>query len=223
MATFLAAALAFPTVCFTVLVSLFVLYALATVIGALDIHWLDGVLGIDHAPDSVLEGALNFLGVAGIPLTIFGGISAVFAWLTSFAADKFLPDSRPIDLAIFLGAGIIGLALGGVAVRPLRGLFNTPPAASRKHIVGKICTVRSLRVNEHSGTAEVHDGGAGFIAEIRCFRENDLTLGSKAIVYDYDHNNGIYYVGPIDPSIADADLVGRAPARDYAPRQTDIA
>jgi hypothetical protein len=213
MASFIAAILAFPTVVFTVLVGLFLLYALATLLGALDIHWLDGVLGIDHAPDSVLEGALNFLGVAGIPLTIFGGVSSVFAWVTSIAATKFLPGSLAMSAGILVGSGIAGLVLGGLAVRPMRGIFTTPVGASRKQIVGKICTVRSLRVNENSGTAEVAD----FIAEVRCFRENQLTLGSKAIVYDYDHKNDLFHVGPIDPSIVDADLVvGRTAQRDLA-------
>lgn len=213
MATFLAAALAFPTVVFTVMVVLFLLYAMATLVGAFDIHWLDGVLGIDHVGDSVLEGALNSAGVAGIPLTIFGGVAAIMAWMASIAATSFLPDTLPIDLAVLLGSGLGGLALGGVAVRPLRGLFNAPSGPSRKQIVGKICTIRSLQVNAHSGTAEVEN--SGYIAEVRCFRENELTRGSKAIIFDYDQHNGIYHVGPIDPSIAQMDL-------DRRP-QTDIA
>ena len=224
MASFLTAALAFPTVVFTVMVVFFLLYALATMFGALELEWLDGVLGIDHASDSVLEGALSFLGVVGIPITIFGGVSSIFAWVTSIAAAKFLPDSLAMSLAIFAGAGLIGLMLGGLTVRPLRGLFNTPPAASRKAIVGKVCTVRSLRVSDSAGTAEVEDGGAGFIAEIRCFRDNELTRGSKAIVYEYDQEKGIYHVGPLDPSIAEVDLNGRATSVDYVEaRQTDIA
>lgn len=215
MASFLAAILAFPTVVFTVLLVFFMLYALATLIGALDMEWLDGALGIDHAPDSVLEGALSFLGVAGIPLTIFGGVASIFAWVTSIAATKFLPDSAALSIAILIGSGIAGLAIGSLAVRPFRKLFNAPPAPERKAIVGKICTVRSLRVDGTAGVAEVEDGGAGFIAEIRCFRENELTRGSKAIVFDYDPKQGIYHVGPIDPSIAEVDVNARA--------QTDIA
>ena len=219
MSSFLVAALAFPTVVFTVMVVFFLFYALAAILGALDLHWLDGALGIDHAPDSVLEGALSFLGIAGIPVTIFGGVASIFAWVTSIAASKFLPDSLAMSLAIFAASGILGLLFGGVAVRPLRGLFNTAPAASRKAIVGKICTVRSLRVSDTTGTAEVEDGGAGFIAEIRCFRENELTRGSKAIVYDYDHEKGIYHVGPLDPSITS--MLGATTSMDS--RQTDIA
>ena len=215
MASFVDAILAFPTVVFTVCVVFFLLYAAATLLGVLDLDWLDGVLGIDHAHDSVLDGALSFLGVAGIPITIVGGVASVFGWVTSIAATKFLPDSLLMNVAILAGSGIAGLALAGVAVRPLRGIFNTLPAPHRKGLVGKICTVRSLRVDGSSGTAEVEDGGAGFIAEVRCFRENELTRGSKAIVYDYDTEQGIYHVGPIDPSIAQVDYTGRA--------QTDIA
>lgn len=216
MESFVAAILAFPTVVFTAFVALFVLYALGTLLGALDIHWLDGALGIDHAPDSVLEGALSFLGVAGVPITIVGGISSIFAWVTSIAAARVLPDTMLMNVAALIGSGVAGLALAGLAVRPLRGVFNSPPAASRKEIVGKVCTVRSLRVDDMVGTAEVADGGAGFIAEIRCFRENELTLGSKAIVYDYDQKKGIYHVGPLDASITNVD--------DYVEaRQTDIA
>ena len=215
MATFLAAVLAFPTVVFTVLVVLFFLYVAAALLGALELEWLDGILGIDDAQDTVLEGALSFLGVAGIPVTIFGGVASVFAWVTSIAANKFLPESLVIDLITLVGASAAGLALGGLAVRPLRSLFNTLPAPQRKAIVGKICTIRSLRVDGASGTAEVEDGGSGFIAEVRCFRENELTRGSKAIVYDYDQQQGIYHVGPIDPSIAQVDFDDRA--------QTDLA
>jgi hypothetical protein len=203
MSAFLDAILAFPTVVFTVLVVLFVLYAAATLLGALDIEWLDSLLDIDHVEDSVLEGALSFFGVAGIPITIFGGVASILAWVTSIFATKLLPDMVALDVIVLIGSGVIGLALGGIAVRPLRGVFNMPPAPQRKQIVGKVCTIRSLRVDGGSGTAEVADGGSGFIAEVRCFRDNELTRGSKAIVYDYDHQQGIYHVGPIDPSIVD--------------------
>ena len=206
MAGFLDAVLTFPTVVFTVMVGFFLLYALATLLGALDIEWLDGLLGIDDTPDSGLESVLDFLGATGIPITVFGGVSATFAWIGSIAATKFLPDSLAFGLATLVGASAAGVALGALAVRPFRRLFATAPAASRKHIVGKICTVRSLHVDETSGTADVEDGGAGFVAEVRCFRENQLTLGSKAIVYDYDANTGFYHVGPIDPSIAEVDF-----------------
>lgn len=197
MSAFLAAVLSFPTVVFTVLLGFFLLYGLAVLLGAAELEWLDGLLGVDDVQDNALEGALNWLGVAGIPVMVFGGIATVFAWLGSYTADRFLPDGTLVDASIGIAAAIGGLILGTLAVRPLRPVFTTAPARSRNELVGKICTIRSLRVDDQAGTAEVGD----FIAEVRCFRPNDLTLGSSAIVYDYDSETGVYHVGPLDPSL----------------------
>ncbi len=206
MNAFLEAVLSFPTVVFTVMLVFFLLYGMATLLGAIDIEWLDGLLGIDEldVDDNWLEGGLGALGVAGIPLTIVGGVSAVFAWFASYVGMRFLGESSLlVDSLAGLGATIVGLGLASIVLRPVKRMFDTAPAPVRKAIVGKICTIRSLRVDDATGTAEVEDGGAGFIAEVRCFRENELTRGSKAIVFDYDADQGIYHVGPIDPSIAE--------------------
>ncbi len=201
MSAFIASALAFPTVVFTVLLVFFVLYALATLIGAADIHGLDGILGVDHINDNFLEAALNALGIAGIPVSIFGGVSAAVAWLSSYVADRFLPDATLIDSGIGIGAALFGLGFGSLVLRPFRRAFDTADGPRRNQYVGKICTIRSLQVNDRTGTADVGD----LVAEVRCFRENELRLGSKAIVYDYDPQEGIFHVGPIDASIAEAD------------------
>lgn len=201
MTAFFAAAFSYPTVVFTVLLIFFVLYAAATLLGAADIEWLDGVFGVDEVNDSSLEGTLDSLGVTGIPLTIFGGVATVISWLGSFAAMYFLGTTNVlVSTLVGVGAGFAGLFFGALALRPMRRLFTTPAAPLRSALVGKICTIRSLRVDDASGTAEVEE--TVFVAEVRCFRENELTLGSKAIVYDYDSDQGIYHVGPIDPSIA---------------------
>lgn len=198
MSAFLAAALALPTVVFTVLLGFFLVYSILTLLGALDIEWLDGLLGVDDVNDSVLAGALHALGVAGIPLTLFGGVSCIFAWLASFTAMRFLPDAALVKIGVGLGAAVLGLAIGSRAVRPLRSFFTTAAGPTRKQLVGKIATIRSLQVNDNLGTAEIGD----LVADVRCFRTNNLTVGSKAIVYDYDAESQTYHVGPIDPSIA---------------------
>ncbi len=187
MSAFLAAALSLPTVIFTALLGLFLVYALATIIGALDIEWLDGVLDVD---DTGWD--------AGVPLAVVLGVSCVFAWLASLAAMKFLPETALVKIAVGLGSAALGAFVGGLACRPFRRFFVVSEGPHRQALVGKICTIRSLKVSDASGTAELGD----ITAEVRCFRENDLTLGSKAIVYDYDSTAGTYHVGPIDPSIA---------------------
>lgn len=212
MSAFLVAVLSFPTVVFTVLLVFFLLYAAATLVGAADSDWLDGLLGVDDVNDSTLEAALNWLGVSGVPVMVFAGVSTVFAWLASYTADRFLPDSALIDTGIGFASALTGLVLGGLAVRPLRSVFTTAPARRRNELVGKVCTIRSLRVDEQTGNADVGD----FVAEVRCFRPNELTLGSSAIVYDYDSETGIYHVGPLDPSITESSVA--QPATTQSPQ-----
>lgn len=196
MNAFLAAALSFPTVMFTVLLAVFLVYAAATLLGALDLEGFEiAGAGMD---EGVLSAGVRTLGLAGVPLGIFGGVASLIAWATSFLAARFLPDHFLIDAAIFIGAGVVGLAGGARAVQPLRRLFDTREAPHRSEIVGKICTIRSLRVDGSSGTAEIADGGAGLIAEVRCFRENEMTLGTQAVIYEYDAEQDVYHVGPLD-------------------------
>jgi len=188
MSTFLTAALSAPTVVFTVLIGFFLIYAALTLLGALDMDQLDSVFDFDSSGGDWL---------AGIPIAVVIGVSSVFAWMLSFGAMRFLPDTVLVQIGAGIGSAAIGLGLGLRAVRPFRSLFTTAKGPHRKELVGKICTIRSLRVTESSGTADVGD----LVAEVRCFRDNELTLGSKAIVYDYDSKEGTYHVGPIDPSI----------------------
>ena len=187
MSAFLAAALSLPTVVFTVLLGFFLVYALATILGALDIEWLDGALDFD---DTSWD--------AGVPLAVVLGVSCVFAWLTSFTAMKFLPETALVKIVVGLGSAGIGAILGGIACRPFRKFFVTAEGPHRHALVGKICTIRSLKVSDQAGTAELGD----ITAEVRCFRENELTIGSKAIVYDYDPEAGTYHVGPVDASLS---------------------
>jgi hypothetical protein len=191
MSAFLDAALSLPTVVFTALLGFFLVYATLTIVGALDIEWLDGALDID---DTGWD--------AGVPLAVVIGVSTVFAWLTSLAAMKFLPELPIVQVSVGFVAAAAGAFLGGRLCRPFRTFFTVTEGPHRAEIVGKICTIRSKQVSDGAGTAEIGD----FIAEVRCFRPNELTVGSQAIVYDYDSQQGTYHVGPLDPSITQSSI-----------------
>ena len=114
---------------------------------------------------------------------------------------RFLPETTLVQVGVGLGAAAVGAFLGGRACRPFRTFFTVSEGPRRAEIVGKIRTIRSMQVSDGAGTAEIGD----FIAEVRCFRANELTVGSKAIVYEYDSQQGTYHVGPLDPSIITGD------------------
>ena len=61
----------------------------------------------------------------------------------------------------------------------------------------------SARVDSQTGRAEIEDGGAGFVAEVRCEKENDLERGNKALVYRYAPSREVYFVSPVDPALSE--------------------
>ncbi|HEX7708530.1 MAG TPA: hypothetical protein VF701_18860 [Thermoanaerobaculia bacterium] len=199
MSSFFTAALSFPTVVFTVLIALFLIYGLLALAGVAEIDWL---------PAGESGSALEALGIAGVPIAVVGGITATIGWVTSLLAMRLLDTTNLMTgTLVGLGAAALGLFVASRAARPLRPFFATAQAPSRRAFIGKLCTIRSGSVTANAGRAELEDGGAGLIIEVRCFRDNSLAPGSLALVYDVDDKTGVYHIAPVDPSLAEADPV----------------
>lgn len=249
MHQFLATVFSFPTVIFAGLLALVLLYWCIVIFGALDLDFLDSVLGLDDldsALDSAVEsldgaaegaveldasamgdlgdaaegaeadvdvegdgssregafaGFLNLLGVRGVPLTIVASGVVLWAFVLSYVGTALLgPLAASVLVGSLLGLAVLGggFLFGAVTVRPFKRIFVTPAAVRRDMLVGKLCTVTSARVDDEFGRAEIHDGGAGFLAEVRCPQPNDLSRGSKALVFRYDASEGIFFIGPVD-------------------------
>jgi hypothetical protein len=157
-----------------------------------------------------LAKGLQALGLAQVPLTMSLSILVFFGWALSYLGMRFVRGLAPATWIqarlgeVALGAGI-GLAavlaafyLTLIAVRPLRPLFVLHNAPLRSSFVGRVCTVTSSRVDAEFGQAEIEDGGAGLRVDVRCGEDNDLTRGSKALVYEYDAKEEVYHVSPAE-------------------------
>ena len=89
----------------------------------------------------------------------------------------------------------------GVIVNP-DGLIPTAG-----HVIGRpgrTCRITTLRVDGTFGQAEIDDGGAGLVAQVRCLRSNRLTRDTQALVFDYDEAEGVYHVAPLDKGLEEA-------------------
>jgi hypothetical protein len=224
---------AFPTVIFTLLLGLVVVYWALVILGALDLDMLDSASGatdgIDTASeafvttteadgaDGVLDGSLpaivTELGLRGVPLTVWLSIYVLIAWAVTLLGMRFVGGAATTLLGSFgAGALVTTIALVVAAVgtatltRPMRRFFESPTAQTHKSLVGKVCTVTTLRVDGDFGQAEVEDGGAGLLVQVRCDDANDLTRGSRALIFDYDPEQGIFHVSrfddPVDVNVA---------------------
>lgn len=211
MSEFLTAILAFPTVLFTLPLGVVLLYWLLVLLGALDLDLFDfgGVggegdgIGLEDEGDSDF---LDVLGLGGVPATFALSLLVFFSWILCLAASQTL---LALDVEGGLaGAGAAALSLGvalplaGLAVRPLRRFFVTDRAIENRSLVGKVCTVATLRVDERYGQAEIADGGAGLLVQVRSTQpDNGLRRGDQAIVYEY--RDEVFWVSPLDRALAE--------------------
>lgn len=141
------------------------------------------------------------LGLAGVPFTIIGSALVFFAWGISYGGMKFLGGTAggtAVVAGVAFGAMALSLVATAVALRPLRKVFRMPPVTGRRDLVGRTCTVTTLRVDEKFGQAEVIDKGVPILIQARCETANELTRGSQALIYEYDGAEEVFNVTPLD-------------------------
>lgn len=207
-----------PTVIFTVPLALSLLYWAFVLVGAADIDLLGGADGaLEAGGEGLAEGAAEgvadaageglawltgALKLRSAPVTVVGSLFSLSGWLISFFGSAWLDGgalpswakASVVGVSAFVGA----LVATSLAVRPLAPIFEHATQRGGRHLVGKTCVIRSGRVNERSGQAEIDDGGAGVLVHVRATRaENALKRGDEALVIDYDASNNVYLVEPM--------------------------
>lgn len=202
MAAFLHNIFAFPTVIFTVLLSILLIYWLFAIIGLLDHDILH--LGTDIHSDAGMEGLAGLmltLGLSGVPSTIVLVILAVIAWLVSYFIVYFFFFWESKWFTAIAGVAVVAMSsaisvfLTAKIVKPLRVLFRKayvlPP---EKALVGRVCKVRSSRVDDHQGEAVVTFEGADLIIKIRAVGEGQFSRGDVLTISEYVPEEGAYMV-----------------------------
>lgn len=211
MSELLSAMLAFPTVIFTVLLGVVVTYWIFVILGALDIDMLefdvdtdvDADVDVDGDGDydSGLAGVWNALGLGGVPVTLSLSLLVLAAWVFCLLTLELLGSGTARWFAGTAALLCLGVAVPVTAllVRPLRRFFVTHPALDHKSLVGRICTIATLRVDERYGQAEIEDGGAGLLIQVRSTAPHELRRGDRALIFDY--KGEVFHVAPLGAAL----------------------
>lgn len=191
--------LTFPTVIFTFLLAVCVLWwLLSMVLAGLDVD-LDGD-GADGA-----DGLGDQLGFTSMPLPLALSFLSLGGWLTTALLQSTLGTKTDgFELAIGTAIGVlvaalvVGLAIVKVLSKPLGRLFSTELAPTRRSTVGSFCKIRTLEVNEGFGHAEVLNGPTrGALISVRA-KDGRFTRGDTAQVIDYDEASNTFVIDDID-------------------------
>lgn len=204
MIDFLQTCLTFPTVIYSVLLAVCVVYWLLAMTGLLELDALDGLLlGDGHmiqgdgppgeAGDSTsTAGMLAKLGLSGVPIMVVLTVLFFVGWIATYFVHLLvllhLPDSLRIlaGIATLCAALVPGVLLTSLLLRPIaRFMVKLKPQAAAS-ILGRVGAVISPVVDMQVGRAEFDDGGAGLILQVRAPPGITFSRGERVVLLSHD-------------------------------------
>lgn len=197
METFFVVAFSFPTVVFSVLLCVAIVYWLISLLGMGDVE-TDG--DIDAGGD--FSGLMVTLGLQGVPLPLVLTLLFLIGWLASYFIDLVFGSVIPAGLlhwlyaaAVIFAALVAGVLVTSIVVRPLRPLFRRaylPPL--QKRIIGTPCVVTSSTVTETTGRGEALLDGAHLVLQLRS--HTPLSHRDRAVIIEHIPEKNAWWVVP---------------------------
>lgn len=210
MNEFLLTIVSFPTVFFTFVLGVAVLYWLCAAMGLVDIEMLDMDLPdvdghvhahAEHAFAETFAGILLRLGLNGVPVTIIITFIALVGWLISYYLSYFELSLFGynwvrfiVGIPIIIFSLYIAVFVTAQLIKPLRKFFAKTEQHVEKKILGQVAIVRSSKVDNHSGEATFDDGGAGLIIKVRAFDEQHFVRGDRVVLLEFLAGQHVYRV-----------------------------
>ena len=207
MTRFLDATVAYPTVVFSTLLGVVLVYWILALIGVVDFDNasidIDTDVQADAGAESIGELAafLVAFGLNGVPFSVVVTLMTLIAWTFSCLAGMWLLPLVPTSiLQVVAGTGVllvslvVSVPITARAIRPMRGLFVMHRAVSNNDLVGQSCIVLTTSVDEDFGRAEVSTRGVGLNIRVWSVSPNQLSKGDRALIIDYDSSGERYRI-----------------------------
>ncbi|MEM6645648.1 MAG: hypothetical protein AAF730_05310 [Bacteroidota bacterium] len=196
-----------PMVVYTAPLLLAVGLWLLTFLGAFDVD-ADVDLDLDlDAADGLEGGWLSTLGLGAVPLSI---TASVFLFLFGLLGLLLNVSGWAQPLIAGLAVAGAGVATVGVA-RLLAPAFESGTASRSQDLIGRTATVRSNSIDASFGAAtlKLPNGDRIEINARTAPGEPTLAYGQQVVVFDYNPDANLYFVGALD----DDSALPEAPSR----------
>lgn len=197
----------FPTVIYSTLLGIVVIYWIVGILGLINLDFSgDAELDIDGNVDVSISGVTGLLltfGLTGVPFTLVISISILICWLISFYLQFYLLTWLPDGWLYYLAGAVsdfiiflISLPITAIVIRPLKGMFKSVETISSHSLVGNDAIIATSMVSEKFGQARLFNNGAEILVDVRCDPEHTFKLGDKVLVIKYLPENHAYIVAP---------------------------
>lgn len=199
----------FPTVIYSTVLGVVVVYWLIGMLGLVDLGLAgdaDLELDVDSDVDVSVGGLTGFMltfGLTGVPFTLVISIVALICWLISFYLQFYILNWLPDGWLYYLMGAfasfvifVISLPLTAIVIRPLKGMFKSVETTLSDHLVGNSATIVTGTVSETFGQARLFNNGAEILLDVRCDPEHSLKKGDKVLLIEYLTEKYAYIVAP---------------------------
>ena len=199
----------FPTLIYSTLLGIVVVYWLVGMLGLVDLG-LAGDADLDVDVDSDIDisvggltGLMLTFGLTGVPFTLVISIIILICWLISFYLQFYILTWLPDGWLYYLLGSIssfivflISLPITAIVIRPLKGLFKSVETTTSHDLVGNSATIATGTVSETFGQARLFNNGAEILLDVRCDSEHILKNGDEVLLIEYLTEKHAYIVAP---------------------------
>jgi hypothetical protein len=154
-----------------------------------------------HDADANAGGLLMKFGLHGVPVMVVFTIIAVVGWSFCFFVDQYLLRTFPLGMfalpakiATLVGGLLVSIPVGRLVLSPVRRVLSRFAPVSQRPMLGRYAVVRSPEITRSSGTAEVDDGGAGLILQVRADVPGRFVRGDRIVLIEYLEEQNAYRV-----------------------------
>lgn len=154
-----------------------------------------------HHHDADAGGLLMKFGLHGVPVMVVFTIIAIVGWSVCYFTDLFLlRDAKlgvlaiPADIATMIAGLLLAIPVGRMVLAPVRRILRRFAPVSQRPMLGRYAVVRSPEITQISGTAEVDDGGAGLILQVRADVSGRFVRGDRIVLIEYLEEQNAYRV-----------------------------
>jgi len=203
MSAFLHTALTLPTLLYSIVLAVCVLYWLLAATGLADADGPDSLLGGDGDGDGDASGIaamLARLGLSGVPVMIVFTVLAFIGWFGTYFVQLLVLQHLPATLRVLAGLGVaVAMLVPGVFVtslllRPLSRLLLRLRPPVEPSILGRVAIVSTPSVDAGYGQATMDDGGAGLVLQIRHADAARFKRGDRVVLLEYLADQHAYRV-----------------------------
>lgn len=190
LSVFLLIAFNFPTLIFTILLMISVLYWLVAMLGFFDVEMadVDGSAALDAEGVLDLSGLLATLGLHGVPLPLSITLLSLFSWLASYSLELLaIKLGVPGLLRSWIGVGVLvvsivaGYLLAVAVAGWLRPLFSRLHQLPKEFCLVELTgVVTGIAKDRHRGRARVSRNGVDLTVNIKA--EVPLEHGMKVLL-----------------------------------------